>query len=203
MHRETGSDKRPHRAAAPPILPSGAPGHTVAWMVRSVRSTGLVLALVALLPLARDARAETPAGYAKPCPPTGAVVAIFTRTHELYLCREGAAEERILVALGRGGVDKRRRGDGRTPLGTYAFGAPRASRRFRTFIPIDYPTPEQARQGYTGGGLGIHGPPRAWTDAVAARALDWTTGCVATGTDEEVDRVARFVREHRPLAVIR
>jgi murein L,D-transpeptidase YafK len=109
----------------------------------------------------------------------------------------------ILVALGRGGLDKRRRGDARTPLGTYAFGEPRRSPRFGTFIPIDYPTPEQVARGFTGGGLGVHGPPRGWKDPVAARVLDWTTGCIATGTDQDVERIARFVREHRPAAVIR
>jgi hypothetical protein len=149
------------------------------------------------------ARGEAPPGYANPCPARGAVIAVFSRTHELYLCRDGELSGRILVALGRGGIGKRRRGDRRTPLGSYALGRPRPSRSFRTFIPILYPTSEQMARGFTGGGLGIHGPPRGWRDPAAATAFDWTRGCIATGTDAEIERIARFVREHQPVVVIR
>ncbi len=171
-------------------------------MAGSLARVGRSLSLLLLL-TAVEAGADAPPGYARPCPPAGAVLAVFSRTHELYLCDGGVARARVLVALGRRGVGKRRSGDGRTPVGTYGVGEPKASRRFRTFIPIGYPTPEQVAQGYTGGGLGIHGPPRGWDDPAAARALDWTTGCIATGTDEDIDTIARFVREHRPLAIIR
>ena len=51
---------------------------------------------------------------------------------------------------GAGGNGKTRTGDHRTPLGTYAFGTPRPSRLYGTFIPIDYPTPEQVATGHSG-----------------------------------------------------
>jgi hypothetical protein len=104
-----------------------------------------------------------------------------------------------------GGTGKRRRGDGRTPLGAYALGAPRASARFGTFIPISYPTAAQATRGLTGGAVGIHGPPRGM-DVPAGypvTELDWTEGCIATGTDGEVGEIAEFVRTRRPVVVIR
>jgi murein L,D-transpeptidase YafK len=160
-------------------------------------------AALALLLAGLEGAPAAPRADAMPCPPVENVVAVFGRTHELYLCRAGAVEARMLVALGRGGMGKRRTGDGRTPIGTYAFGEPRASARYGTFIPIDYPTAEQRAAGYSGGEIGIHGPPRGWRDPVAASALDWTTGCIATGTDAEIERVARFVREARPTIVIR
>src|SRR5512138_796669 len=171
-------------------------------MARSVVPRRGVLAALALLVAGFDERPPDPAGYANPCPASGSVVAVFSRTHELYLCRAGVPHARIRVALGRGGMGKQRAGDKKTPVGTYAFGEPRASARFGTFIPIDYPRPEQVARGYTGGELGIHGPPRRWRDPDAATALDWTTGCIATGTDEDVQRIAWFVRAERPLAVI-
>jgi murein L,D-transpeptidase YafK len=128
----------------------------------------------------------------------------MTRSRQLWLCTLGAPAARFGVALGRSGVGKRRAGDGRTPLGTYALGPPRPSARYGTFIPIAYPTPEQAASGFTGSAVGIHGPPRGVDGAaIPVTAVDWTLGCVATGSAEEVDAIAEFVRRRRPPVVIR
>jgi L,D-transpeptidase catalytic domain len=159
-----------------------------------------------LAPLAPDAPV-TPAASVAPatwCPETGDVVTVITRKRELWLCRDGAVAARFEVALGQGGLDKRKKGDRRTPLGTYALGTPRPSGKFGLFIPIVYPTPEQAAQGQTGGDVGIHGPPRKLPEpAYPSTAYDWTLGCVATGTDSEIQAIADFVRERQPLLVIR
>ncbi|BDG01467.1 L,D-transpeptidase family protein [Anaeromyxobacter oryzae] len=138
------------------------------------------------------------------CPPSGYTVVVHTQRHELWLCTDGVAAAQFAVAIGRSGVGKRRRGDGRTPLGNYGLGAPRRSEQYGTFIPIAYPTPEQAARGFTGAAVGIHGPPRGM-DAThyPVTAIDWTLGCVATGTDEAVDTIADFVRRRRPRLVIR
>jgi hypothetical protein len=150
---------------------------------------------------------ETPAASVAPaswCPDTGNVVAVITRKRELWLCRDGAVAARFEVSLGQGGLDKRKKGDRRTPLGTYALGTPRPSGKFGLFIPIAYPTPEQAAQGQTGGDVGIHGPPRKLPEpAYPSTAYDWTLGCVATGTDSEIQAIADFVRERQPVLVIR
>jgi hypothetical protein len=147
------------------------------------------------------ATSVTPASW---CPETGDVVAVITRKRELWLCRDGAVAARFEVALGQGGIDKRKKGDRRTPLGTYALGTPRPSGKFGLFIPIVYPTPEQAAQGQTGGDVGIHGPPRKLPEpAYPSTAYDWTLGCVATGTDLEIQAIADFVRERQPVLVIR
>jgi hypothetical protein len=159
-----------------------------------------------LAPLAPGAPV-TPAASVAPatwCPETGDVVTVITRKRELWLCRDGAVAARFEVALGQGGLDKRKKGDRRTPLGTYALGTPRPSGKFGLFIPIVYPTPEQAAQGQTGGDVGIHGPPRKLPEpAYPSTAYDWTLGCVATGTDSEIQAIADFVRERQPLLVIR
>lgn len=138
------------------------------------------------------------------CAVDGDLVVVDTRTHELWLCREHRAVARTKVALGRGGLDKTREGDGRTPLGTYSLGEPRSSVRFGTFIPIGYPTVEQSRRGFTGTHVGIHGPDRrvSWLGAVSTW-IDWTAGCVATGNDDEIALVAAFVRERRPRVLLR
>jgi murein L,D-transpeptidase YafK len=130
-------------------------------------------------------------------------VAVATREHALWLCQEGRPVARFRVALGRGGVDKREKGDARTPVGVYSLGEPRPSRRFGTFIPIGYPTPEQAARGFSGSDVGIHGPDRrkGWLRR-ATRWIDWTLGCIATATDDDLARVAAFVQERKPLVVI-
>jgi len=137
------------------------------------------------------------------CPRTGNAIAVSTRKRELWLCRDGAVAARFEVALGQGGIDKQKKGDRRTPLGTYALGTPRPSGRYGVFIPVVYPTPEQAAQGHTGGDVGIHGPPRKLPEPeYPSTAYDWTLGCVATGTDSEIQAIADFVRERQPVLII-
>jgi murein L,D-transpeptidase YafK len=138
------------------------------------------------------------------CAVDGNIVLVDTRTRTLWLCSARRAAARFKVALGRGGLDKKREGDGRTPIGTYSLGEPRPSSRFGTFIPIGYPTAEQRAQGLTGKDVGIHGPERraAWLGSLSTW-IDWTAGCVATGTDDEIAVVAAFVREWSPRIVLR
>jgi len=141
---------------------------------------------------------------AQPCPESGNVVTVSTRKRELWLCRDGAVAAHFEVALGQGGLDKRKKGDRRTPIGTYALGMPRPSGRYGLFIPIVYPTAEQAAQGHTGGDVGIHGPPRRLPEpSYPTTAYDWTLGCVATGSDSEIEAIAEFVRARQPMLVIR
>ena len=145
-----------------------------------------------------------PLDEGSPCPDGVSAVAIDTDRRQLWLCRDGEPEARFSVALGRRGVDKRRLGDQRTPRGAYRLGDPRPSRRFGTFIPIGYPTPDQAARGFTGSAVGIHGPPRGMAEPeYPTTGVDWTQGCIATGTDDEVAAIARFVRERQPIVVIR
>lgn len=144
-----------------------------------------------------------PASPAPICPGTGAVITVSTRKRELWLCSDGAVAGRFEVALGQGGLDKRRKGDRRTPVGTYALGTPRPSGKYGLFIPIVYPTAEQAAQGLTGGDVGIHGPPRKLPEPeYPSTAYDWTLGCVATGSDLEIQVIADFVRDRQPVLVI-
>jgi murein L,D-transpeptidase YafK len=109
-------------------------------------------------------------------------------------------------------------GDDRTPEGRYRVsGRPRPS-RFHLFIPIDYPSAddahlaleegrisprEHARILYAatfglvppgdtalGGGLGLHGEGARWQGESAR--LDWTNGCIAL-TDSEIEFLARRI----------
>jgi hypothetical protein len=166
--------------------------------------TGRRLAACALALLPALASGPADALDPSPCPRSRDAVVVVTDRRELWLCSGGAPAAQFTVALGRSGVGKRRRGDGRTPLGIYPLGDPRPSTQYGTFIPIAYPTPAQAARGFTGTAVGIHGPPRGIEGAgYPVTEVDWTQGCIATGTDEDVDAIAAFVRARRPRLVIR
>lgn len=136
------------------------------------------------------------------CPPGETSIVISTGAHELAACKDGKAQLRYAIAIGRGGTGKTKEGDRKTPLGDYPLGPPRPSRKFGTFIPIGYPTERQLRDGLTGSHVGIHGPSRlsAWLGPISLWT-DWTLGCIALGRDTDIDALADWVRSEQPIVV--
>jgi L,D-peptidoglycan transpeptidase YkuD (ErfK/YbiS/YcfS/YnhG family) len=137
------------------------------------------------------------------CPADGTLLQIDTRARVLSLCRAGHEDASFRVALGRGGVDKRLEGDGRTPRGQYRLSPARASTRYHLFLPVGYPTNEQLNQGFSGSAIGVHGPHVAF--AWLGRATtwpDWTLGCIALGTRGDVAQVAQWVADNRAHEII-
>lgn len=157
--------------------------------------TRAVLLALVLLGVARAAPADDPA----PCPARGGVVRVSTARHRLWTCANGRAEAEYPVALGTGGVGKRRQGDAKVPLGEYTLGPPRGSSQFHLFIPVGYPTALQRRNGFTGSAVGVHGPARGYEHlgSAANTAVDWTLGCIAVGSDAEIERIAAWMRRER------
>jgi murein L,D-transpeptidase YafK len=132
-----------------------------------------------------------------------ALVVVRTTEHRLYACETGSIVRSYDVRLGRHGTGKTRAGDGKTPLGTYPLGVPRPSKDYGTFIPIGYPTAQQARRGLTGSAIGLHGPLRSvrWL----GRAVNWfdtSDGCIGIATDDEMSILARWVRTKRPRTIV-
>jgi hypothetical protein len=133
-----------------------------------------------------------------PCNAGGTEMVVRSRDRMLFLCDGGAPTAQFHVALGSGGLGKQREGDRRTPLGTYPLGPPRRSWSYSVFVPVGYPTAEQAREGFSGGSIGVHGPPRAFAGAgLLNTAADWTAGCIAVGSDHEISTIAGWVRARR------
>lgn len=137
----------------------------------------------------------------EPCAEHPASVVVDAGTRKLHLCSEdGTLERTYAVSLGRGGLDKHREGDAKTPLGSYPLGRPRPSGAgFDTFIPIAYPTPEQRAEGRTGGAIGIHGPPASLHEVLTVTAVslgNWTLGCIAVARVAEIRAIAKWVTEH-------
>jgi murein L,D-transpeptidase YafK len=125
---------------------------------------------------------------------------------------EGGAVHRMTAALGRERGDKLSAGDDRTPEGLYRVSGPARRSRFHLFIPIGYPSGDDARAALDdgrisardharilyaetfgrpppvdtplGSGLGLHGEGARWRGESAG--LDWTNGCVAV-TDAEIE----------------
>lgn len=128
------------------------------------------------------------------CPRDAAAIVVDTSAHRMSLCEAGVAVRELSVAIGTAGVDKRREGDQKTPLGSYPLSAPRPSDRFHTFILIGYPTAEQRAKGMTGSAVGIHGPSRkhSWLGRMR-NWVDWTNGCIAVSTDKAIDEVAAWM----------
>jgi len=136
---------------------------------------------------------------AKPSPCNGRdkKILVLTGSRELFLCEGAKALHRYAVSLGTGGTGKTAEGDEKTPLGEYRLGTPRPSPSFGTFIPVAYPTLDQRRQGYNGGQIGIHGPTRATKFLGKLNTIpNWTQGCIAVGTDEEINAISQWVKLH-------
>jgi hypothetical protein len=151
---------------------------------------------IALLFVPSPCPSPSPSGSS--CAPAETAVVIDTRAHRMHLCLAGKIDRTFAVALGTRGVGKQREGDMRTPLGRYGLGPPRASQSFHIFVPVQYPTPAQVRMGFTGGAIGIHGPPRGGTTLAGLASLvvqDWTAGCIAVTTDADIEAVAAWVRK--------
>lgn len=124
---------------------------------------------------------------------------VDSQSRRLFLCEGGEAYRSFRVSIGRKGRGKRRVGDEKTPLGVYSLGAPRASKAgFGTFIDVGYPTPSQRKKGYTGSAIGIHGPKQSLRFLGPMSSLvDWTAGCIALASNQEMDVIAQWVREQQ------
>ena len=165
-------------------------------MIRELTETVVLLFIFCLSALAGTLCAYAAEG--DPCTGKQTSILIEKDRHILMLCQENRESGSFKVSFGRGGMNKRRKGDNRTPVGEYSLGTPRPSNRFGIFIPIGYPAPWQRSAGYTGGDIGIHGPDRrfAWLGRFTTW-YDWTQGCIAVGSDEEISRIAEWVKEQR------
>lgn len=134
----------------------------------------------------------------QPCEGLDTTLVVDTKSHKMWLCQENKSVGEYEVALGSGGIEKRKKGDKKTPLGEYIIGTPRPSVRFGIFIPVGYPTQEQVLNGYSGSAIGVHGPPRAfenYSDIVTC--FDWTHGCIAVGRDVDISKISHWVKEKK------
>lgn len=122
----------------------------------------------------------------------------------MSLCRDGAPDAIYRVNLGQGGAGKTRQGDKKTPLGRYRLAAPRPSNSgFTWFVPVGYPTASQRKAGYTGGAIGIHGPPDWMPQVVINAAFEtpWTDGCIMVRSKAEIEAIRTWLLKHSPNTI--
>ncbi|MBX7187845.1 MAG: L,D-transpeptidase family protein [Vicinamibacteria bacterium] len=137
----------------------------------------------------------------EPCDGKGTAVLVRTADRVLSLCEANRTKETMRVALGTGGVDKKREGDAKVPLGEYTLARARASKDYHLFLHVGYPTVKQRRAGLTGSAVGVHGPPRGFNHPSSTNT-DWTLGCIAVGTDAEIERLAAWTNERKVRRII-
>lgn len=162
-----------------------------------------------------------------PCEKVERIVVAKAQHRLTAFCAGGAVRE-AAVALGRESLGpKFLRGDMKTPEGEYRVAGPARESRFHRFIPIDYPSREDAegarREGRLsdadfrriveahdrgeippadtplGGDLGFHGEGERW--AGASPDLDWTYGCIGL-SDDDIDFLAERLRVGVPVEIV-
>lgn len=134
------------------------------------------------------------------------VIVIDTNLSRLYLFENQNGLPVLIkdyyVSYGRGGVDKRKRGDLRTPLGVY-FTTGRLTddelpQRYGTgALPINYPNAWDVRLGNTGSGIWVHGSPKD----TFSRPPQASEGCISlsNGHFTELDGIVDF--ESTPVLI--
>ena len=135
-------------------------------------------------------------------------VVILKKEHKMLLLSGEQVVRSYRVALGRGGLaPKLRRGDGRTPEGTYKIDSRNPASKYYRALHISYPDHSDAerarRLGFNAGGdIEIHGVGRNydWITPDKHRMSDWTEGCIAV-TNREIDEIWMLVPDGTPVEV--
>lgn len=140
-----------------------------------------------------------PGSLLKMSPDQEHVIVIDISASRLYLYenRDGIPEliRDYYVSYGRGGVDKRKRGDLKTPLGVY-FTTGRLKDeqlppRYGTgALPLNYPNAWDTRLGNTGSGIWVHGSPKD----TFSRPPKASEGCLSLSNNHftELDGIVDF-----------
>lgn len=142
--------------------------------------------------------------------PAAAYELEVNKTKRVLIVRDGSAIKKTFqIALGRGGRGaKQYYGDNKTPVGAYRIVGVSDSRRFDTFVRLNYPNVKDAFYGLRaerisradferivgavrrnqvppqntplGGSIGIHGIGEETPEKILIHDnLDWTEGCIA------------------------
>ncbi len=110
---------------------------------------------------------------------------------KLYLLHHGQILREYDVDLGFAPHGtKTKKGDGRTPEGTYLIDRRNPRSRYHLSLGISYPNSQDVAQAKAegvnpGGDIFIHGQPNLRSEFKRARKTpDWTAGCIAVKNDE-------------------
>ncbi|WP_240732166.1 L,D-transpeptidase family protein [Geobacter sp. FeAm09] len=126
-------------------------------------------------------------------------IVIEKKERRLMLLSKGEVLKTYRIALG-GNPDgpKERRGDNKTPEGTYVIDGKNRNSQYHQSLHISYPNERDKKRAKElgvspGGDIMIHGIKAgfSWVGALQANN-DWTKGCIAV-TDEEIEEIFKLV----------
>lgn len=119
----------------------------------------------------------------------------------MYLLHNDEVLKEYKVDLGFAPVgDKKVKGDGKTPEGTYFINRRNPNSEFHLSLGISYPDDADRAEARAlgqepGGDIFIHGQP-----AKRTRKQDWTAGCIAV-KNREIEDIYAMVRTGTPITL--
>ena len=125
-------------------------------------------------------------------------ILIEKSTRRLMLISQGEVLKSYKIALGGNPIGpKERKGDNKTPEGTYVIDARNRDSRFHLSLHISYPNERDKKRAKelgvsTGGDIMIHGIKNGFSSVGDAHTgVDWTKGCIAV-TDQEIEEIDKL-----------
>jgi len=136
-------------------------------------------------------------------------IVVSKKKREMYLYREGDIVNTFRISLGKNPKgDKIKKGDHKTPLGSYRITRKRCHSKYYRMIYISYPNSEDIsrakERGYSaGGGITIHAQP-FWNGNgdgdEYTLSRDWTNGCIAI-TNRSMDILWYALKKNTPIVI--
>lgn len=129
-------------------------------------------------------------------------ILVWKEARQMQLLHHDRVLMQVPIALGfEPNGHKQRRGDGRTPEGTYIIDRRNPNSAFHLSLGISYPDVNDrlvAREAGDdpGGDIFIHGKGPRYANARG----DWTAGCIAV-TDQQMERIYAMVRTATPITI--
>lgn len=120
------------------------------------------------------------------------LIVIEKKEHKMYLYKDNKLQGTVPISLGKNPVGpKIKKGDNKTPEGTFRISRKLCSQRYYRSLCISYPRPEDRRKALRrgldpGGDITIHAQPVWNADGRGDNytlSHDWTQGCVAVTND--------------------
>ena len=125
-------------------------------------------------------------------------ILIEKNARRLMLISQGEVLKSYNIALGGNPIGpKERKGDNKTPEGTYVIDGRNKGSRFHLSLHISYPNERDKNRAKElgvspGGDIMIHGIKNGFSWVGDAHtAVDWTKGCIAV-TDEEIEEISKL-----------
>jgi murein L,D-transpeptidase YafK len=126
-------------------------------------------------------------------------ILIEKQERRLTLLTKGEVIKTYKIALGGNPIGpKERKGDNKTPEGTYIIDSRNGNSGYHLSLHISYPNAQDKKRARElgvspGGDIMIHGIKNGFAQVGASHAeSDWTEGCIAV-TNQEMEEIYKFV----------